>query len=161
MPHDPHTFKNLYPFPNKEAILAFFQKGVLTREIKVPQDRITDSKEWILEQTQDKFLQEKKLWQESEEQAKRAWQKHQETEHGFSHLPESLKQKIHDQVWSDGHSGGYGDMNNKYCDWVPVILEVYEFGLYRCNCGKEQLKDSKRYDGPRGNHTRVAGEICE
>ncbi len=46
-------------------------------------------------------------------------------------------------------------------DWVPVILEAYEFGLYRCNCGKEQLKDSKRYSGPRGNHTRVAGEICK
>ncbi len=129
MPHDPETFKNLYPYPVKEAILAYFQKGVLTGEIKVPQDRITDSKEWIFEQTWDKFRQEKKLWQESEEQAKKAWQKHQEVEHGFNHLPEQIKQKFHDLIWSNGHSGGYGDMENMYCNWTPIILEAYTSGF--------------------------------
>lgn len=128
MPYDPNTFENLYPYPNKEAIRAYFQKEVLMGNLAVPQDRITDSKLWIEEQTQSRYLAERIAYKSSENEAISAWQKHQETEHGFSNLPEILRQKIHGLVWEMGHSGGYGEMNNLYCDLVPLIIEVYELG---------------------------------
>lgn len=128
MPYDPDTFKNLYPFPNREAIRQTIQDKILCGELKLPSDRMLDSKSWIEEQAQAKYRAERITYNESEEQAKKAWQKHQEVEHGFSHLPEHVKQKFHDLIWSRGHSGGYGDMENRYCDWVPIILETYEIG---------------------------------
>lgn len=128
MPHDPETFKNLYPFPDKGIIRQTIQDKILFGELKLPSDRMLDSKSWIEEKVEEEFKKEKKLWKSSQDEADQAWRKHQETEHGFSHLPESLKQKLHNQIWEDGHSGGYGDMENKYCDWVPVILEAYKFG---------------------------------
>lgn len=128
MPHDPETFKNLYPFPGRETIRQTIQDKILFGELKLPSDRMLDSKTWIEEQTDKEYKTERKLWQESEEQAKKAWQKHQEVEHGFSRLPEQIKQKFHNLIWSDSHSSGYGDMENMYYDWVPVILETYEIG---------------------------------
>ncbi len=128
MPYDPETFKNLYPYPNKNAIFLWFQKQVLEGNLLVPQNRIADSKTWIEEQAQERYRAERIAYNESEEQAKKAWQKHQEIEHEFNHLPEQIKQKFHDLIWSNGHSGGYGEMENMYCDWVPVILEAYKFG---------------------------------
>jgi hypothetical protein len=128
MPHDPDTFKNLYPFPNKDAIFLYFQKQVLEGSLIVPQDRIADSKAWIKEQAQERYRTERIAYNESEEQAKKAYQKHQETEHNFQNLPESLKQKIHYQVWEDGHFGGYGKMENRYIDLVSLVVEAYEVG---------------------------------
>lgn len=129
MPHDPNTFKNLYPFPNKGTIRQIIQDKILFGELKLPSDRMLDSKEWIEEQVKKEYKSEHTLYMESENEAVAAWRKDKEAEHGFASLPEGLKQKIHAQAWADGHSGEYGDMENLYVDWVPVILEAYEIGF--------------------------------
>lgn len=129
MPHDPTTFENLYPFPSKQAIFLYFQKQVLEGSLIVPQDRITDSKSWIEEQAQVEYRSQRIAYEESEFQALKAWRKHQEKEQQFENLPETLRQKIHAQVWEDGHSGGYGEMLNRYIDLVPLVMEAYEIGL--------------------------------
>lgn len=129
MPHDPNTFKNLYPYPNKETIRKIIQDKILYGELKLPSDRMLDSKAWIEEQIEEEYKTERKLWGESENEAISAWQKHQEAEHGFQTLPETLRQKIHGLVWEMAHSGGFGDMENRYCDLVPLVIEAYEIGL--------------------------------
>lgn len=132
--HDPETFKNLYPCPDKGAIRQIIQDKILFGELKLPSDRMLDSKAWIEEQVKKEYQSERALYMESENAAIAAWRQDKEAEHGFSSLPEGLKQKIHAQVWADGHSGGYGEMENLYVDWVPVILEAFSFGL---SCGKK------------------------
>lgn len=128
MSYDPVTFKNLYPFPDTRKIKEGIEQKILNGELKVPSDYILDSKEWIDGMAEDQCRYERNLWDKSEGEAISAWRKHQETEHGFKHLPDDLKKKIHGQVWQDAHAFGYGDMENKYYDWVPVILETYEIG---------------------------------
>lgn len=44
-------------------------------------------------------------------------------------IKEGIEQKIHSQIWEDGHSSGYGDMENMYYDWVPVILQAFNNGF--------------------------------
>ena len=129
MPHDPETFENLYPFPDKTNIREQIKLMVELGQISIPKENLSDTKSWIEERVSEHYKKERNLYNESEEQAKKAWQKHQETEHGFSHLPEELKRKIHGQIWEDGHSGGYGDMENMYYDWTPIILEAYSSGF--------------------------------
>lgn len=129
MPYDPDTFKNLYPFPNRETIRQTIQDKILRGKLKLPSDRMLDSKSWIEEQVQAEYRAKRIAYEESEFEATKAWQKHQEKEHGFDTLPETLRQKIHAQVWEDGHSGGYGEMLNRYIDLVPLVMEAYETGL--------------------------------
>lgn len=129
MPYDPTTFENLYPFPNKGTIRKIIQDKILFGEIKLPSDRMLDSKSWIEEQAQAEYRSERIAYEESEFQALKAWRKHQEKEQQFDTLPETLRQKIHAQVWEDGHSGGYGEMLNRYIDLVPLVMEAYEIGL--------------------------------
>lgn len=128
MPYDPETFKNLYPYSDKAITRQTIQDKILFGELKLPSDRMLDSKSWIEEKVEEEFKKEKKLWKNSQDKADKAWQKFQETEHEFSHLPESLKQKLHNQIWSNGHSGGYGEMENQYIDLVPLVMEAYEVG---------------------------------
>lgn len=129
MPYDPTTFQNLHPYPIKDQFRQAIEKQILSGELKIPNDRALDSKLWIAEKTNEQYKKELALWNDSQSEADSAWQISQETEHGFNHLPYTLKVKIHSQVWQDSHSGGYGDMENKYCDWVPIILDAYETGV--------------------------------
>ncbi len=164
MPYDPDTFKNLYPFPDRSKIRQSFEDFCRENPQELPKEFRTNSRVWIDEQTKQTYNHERQLFNESQKEADKAWQKHQEKEHSFENLPESLKQKIHSRIWEDNHSGGYTDMRNQYIDLVPLVVEAYELGKKSmepsCNCGQETLIDSKRYNGPRGNHTRVAGEDC-
>lgn len=128
MPYDLDTFANLYPYPLKDQFRQTIEKQILSGELKIPQDRVLDSKLWIAEKTDEQYKKEKNLWNVSQNEADEAWQKNQEIEHGFNHLPDDLKRGIHSQVWQDSHSGGYGDMLNSYCDWVPLIIEAYKAG---------------------------------
>ncbi|MBV6514075.1 MAG: hypothetical protein FMNOHCHN_03665 [Ignavibacteriaceae bacterium] len=128
MPYDPDTFKNLYPYPDRGIIRQTIQDKILCGELKLPSDRMLDSKEWIEEQTKKEYNHQRNSWEESEWEANKAWQKHQEKERGFENLPDNLKQKIHSQVWEDGHSGGYGEMVNRYIDLVPLVVQAYEVG---------------------------------
>lgn len=128
MPHDPNTFQNLYPYPDRGIIRQTIQDKILCGELKLPSDRMLDSKGWIEDLVQGEYKCQILLYRESEHEANKAWQKHQEEEHDFQNLPESLKQKIHSQVWEDGHSGGHGEMRNQYIDLVPLVVEAYEVG---------------------------------
>ncbi len=128
MPHDPDTFENLYPYPDRKVVRQIFQDKILCGELKLPSDRMLDSKTWIEEQVQKEYQEKHFLYKASENEANAAWQKRQEKEFGFEYLPETLRQKIHSQVWEDGHSGGYGEMVNRYCDLVPLVVEAFELG---------------------------------
>ena len=128
MPYDPDTFENLYPLPDRKVIRQIFQDKILCVGLKLPSDRMLDSKAWIEEQVRKEYQSKHFLYKESENEANAAWQKSQEKEHNFENLPEVLRQKIHGQVWEEGHSGGYGEMNNRYCDLVPLVVEAFELG---------------------------------
>lgn len=134
MPHDPDTFKNLYPFPDKNKIRQSFEDFCRENPQELPKEFRTNSRVWIDEQTKEKCNHERKLWGESENEAISAWQKHQEIEHGFETLPETLRRKIHGLVWEMAHSGGFGDMENRYLDLVPLVIEAFSSGL---SCGKK------------------------
>lgn len=129
MPYDPTTFKNLYPYPDRDKIRQTIQDKILCGELKLPSDRMLDSKSWIEEKAEEEYWCKRKLYNESQAEADKAWQESQEIEHGFEDLPESLKQKIHAHVWVDGHSGGYGEMVNRYVDLVPLVVEAFDLGF--------------------------------
>lgn len=65
MPYDLETFKNLYPYPLKDQFRQKIEKQILSGELKIPNDRVLDSKLWIEEETSKQYNQEKSLWNKS------------------------------------------------------------------------------------------------
>jgi len=127
MPYDPETFQNLYPFPDRSKIRERVDNQITNGELKIPQNRVLDSKPWVAEMVSERYKEEHRLWLYSEYEAQQAWAKTQEAEYGFNNLPENLKQNIHNYVRENGDDRG--EMLNLYDGVSRLVIEAYETGI--------------------------------
>jgi hypothetical protein len=112
-------------YPDRTKIRAEIEDKILNGQISIPQNYILDSKEYVDGLAKDEFKKQRKLWDEFQETERKNFRAELEDELlGEKTFSQSQKDALWDFAWREGHSGGDGDVRNKYIDLLDFALII-------------------------------------
>jgi len=112
-------------YPDKAKIRVETAQKILNGQISIPQEYILDSKEYVDGLIKEEFKKQRKLWDKAQETERNTFRAELEKEFlGVKTLTQHQKDALWDFAWRDGHSGGYGDVRNKYIDLLDFTISI-------------------------------------
>lgn len=110
-------------YPDKAKIRQSFVNEILGKKIGLNDVQILDSKAAIDELTKNEFRAQKEKWNEFQKSKDNEFRAELEQEYlGEQTLSAKQRDAVWDFAWREGHSGGYGDVRNKYIDLVDFAI---------------------------------------
>jgi hypothetical protein len=112
-------------YPDRTKIRAEIEELVVEGKITIPQAYILDSKEYVDGLVKENFKAQRRLWDEFQETERKNFRAELENELlGEKTLTQSQKDALWDFAWTEGHSGGNGDVRNKYMDLLDFAIII-------------------------------------
>lgn len=129
MNFDPVTFKVLVEYPDKKKIREQVEQLISQGRKAFSQFELLDTKTAIDEAVRKMFNEQKAFYNEAQREANNAFRESLKKQYGNSKFSEAVENVVWSRSWQDGHSGGYGDIENQYIknvEFAEQILGIFQ-----------------------------------